>query len=113
MVDLKRFELSTSRLQGGHSPLELQTHKWYSCKDSNLDMQFRKLLSFTVERQEYIGASRGIRTHNLMLTRQLPYQLGQGSMWYPIRDSNPEETDFESAMSANCINRINGVPEGI
>ena len=27
--------------------------------------------------------------------------------WCPARDLNPEETDFESAVSANCTNRTN------
>ena len=27
--------------------------------------------------------------------------------WCPVRDLNPEETDFESAVSANCTNRTN------
>ena len=30
--------------------------------------------------------------------------------WCPTRASNPQETDFESAMSANCINRTFGTP---
>lgn len=30
--------------------------------------------------------------------------------WCPTRASNPQETDFESVMSANCINRTFGTP---
>ena len=54
-----------------------------------------------------IGASRGNRTHNLLLTRQLPYRLAREAFWCPTRVSNPQETDFESVMSAVCINRTN------
>ena len=30
--------------------------------------------------------------------------------WCLIRESNPEKTDFESVMSAGCINQTNGTP---
>ena len=33
--------------------------------------------------------------------------------WCLIRESNPEETGFESVMSAGCINQTNGTPAAI
>ena len=35
---------------------------WYSCKDSNPDLQFRKLRSCTVERQEYVCVAEFVST---------------------------------------------------
>ena len=52
-----------------------------------------------------IGASREIRTHNLLLTRQLPYRWAREAFWCLTRASNPHKTDFESVMSAYCINQ--------
>lgn len=52
-----------------------------------------------------IGASREIRTHNLLLTRQLPTIGPEKHNWCLTRASNPHKTDFESVMSAYCINQ--------
>ena len=44
-----------------------------------------------------------------LLTRQPHYRCATEA-WCLIRDSNPEETGFESVTSTNCINQTSGTP---